>query len=119
MAQRDRLPDDALVVRCGLPPFSQSPLFQACRRHPDGPFGFSVQAATDLTVEQLSVMCGNNYVGFTTVGEIRKMGYEVLPTSGEGWHATVVVPDDWSRESAVELTLRFQQARNPAPRRRS
>jgi hypothetical protein len=59
MAEPERLPDDAFVVRCGRPPFSRSPLLQACRKHPEGPHGFSVQTAGDLTVEQLAVECPN------------------------------------------------------------
>ena len=58
---------------------------------------------TRLTVEQLAVVCRNKYVGFTTVGEIRKMGYEVVRTSGEGWHATVVVPEEWAWEAAERV----------------
>jgi hypothetical protein len=119
VAETDQIPDEAFVVRCGLPPFSQHTLFQACRTHPDGPFGFSVQAAVHLTVVQLASACRNNHVGFTTAGEIRKMGYEVTRTSGVGWHATVVVPRDWTHEASDELSRLFTLARNPAPKRPS
>jgi hypothetical protein len=119
VVETDRIPDEAFVVRCGLPPFLRNPLDQACRLHPEGPYGFSVQAAVHLTVVQLAGACRNNHVGFTTAGEIRKMGYEVMRTSGVGWHATVVVPQDWTQESSKELSRLFTQARNPAPRRRS
>jgi hypothetical protein len=43
------------------------------RREPDAParvFGFSVQAAVGLTVEQLATVCRNKRVGFTTVAKI-------------------------------------------------
>ena len=83
MAKEERLPDDAVVVRCGLPPFVDSPLERGCRRHPVGLFGFSVQAAVGLTVEQLATACRNKSVGFTSVAQIRIMGYEVVRTSGE------------------------------------
>jgi hypothetical protein len=118
MPGRERLPDEAWVVRCGSPPFEKSPLFKACGPHPDGPFGFSVQAAAGMTVDLLAAACRNNSVGYTTVRAIRAMGYDVLPTGGDFHHATVVVPDDWTEEAAGELPRLFQPARNPAPRRR-
>ena len=79
---------------CGAvcPPFLGRPLRTACDEHPSGYYGFSVQAAVGLTVEQLASECRNNVVGYMTAGEIRTMGYEVRETSGEGRHATVVVP---------------------------
>jgi hypothetical protein len=117
MAEGDLLPDDALVVRCGLPPFVNSPLARGCRRHPVGLFGFSVQAA-GLTVQQLATACSNKSVGFTTAGEIRMMGYPVIRTSGEAHHATVVVPVDWSIDAAEQLARIFQHATNPAPKER-
>jgi hypothetical protein len=119
MGSPEPLSDDALVVCCGLPPFVNSPLDRGCRRHPDGPFGFSVQAAVGLTVEQLAAACSNKSVGFSTVAEIRIMGYQVVRTSGEAYHATVVVPEDWTAELAAKLALIFQHATNPAPRMRS
>jgi hypothetical protein len=118
MGSLDRLEDESVVVRCGRPPFENSPLDRGCRQHPDGPFGFSVQAAVGLTVGELAAGCPNNYVGFTTVAQIRIMGYEVLRTSGEGHHATVVVPRDWSPESARALAAIFQSAVNPTSRKR-
>jgi len=118
MAEGDPLSDDALVVRCELPPFVNSPLDRGCRWHPVGLFGFSVQASAGLTVQQLATACFNKSVGFTTAGEIRIMGYEVVRTSGEAHHATVVVPVDWSADAAEQLARIFQQATNPAPKTR-
>jgi hypothetical protein len=119
MANPEPVADEALVVRCGLPPFVNSPLHLGCRKHPDGPFGFSVQAEVGLTVEQLATACFNKTVGFTTVAEIRIIGYQVLRTSGEAHHATVVVPEDWTADAAVELARIFQHATNPTPKKRS
>jgi hypothetical protein len=118
MAEGERLPDDAVVVRCGLPPFADSPLDRGCRQHPDGFFGFSVQAAAGLTVEQLAASCPNKSVGFTTVAKIRIMGYEVVRTRGAAYHATVVVPEDWGAEAAEELARIFDRAANPAHKKR-
>jgi len=118
MAEGDLLPDDALVVRCGLPPFLGRPLHAACEEHPSGYFGFSVQAAVGSTVEQLASECRNNVVGYLTVGEIRTMGYEVRVTRGEGRHATVVVPRAWEPAVAEKLAMLFRPAKNPSPKRR-
>jgi hypothetical protein len=117
MTEEERLTDDAVVVRCGLPPFVASPLHRGCRRHPAGFFGFSVQAEAGLTVEQLALACPNKSVGFTTVAKIRIMGYEVVRTVGESHHATVVVPEDWSAEAAEELARIFEPAANPTPKK--
>jgi hypothetical protein len=117
MPGRQEIPDDAWVVRCGLPPFESSPLSGACRRHPEGPFGFSVQSEAGMTVEQLASACRNKAVGYATARAIRKLGYDVLRTGGESHHATVVVPEDWTEQAAAELTQLFQYARNPSPRR--
>jgi hypothetical protein len=118
MADEERLADDAFVVRCGRPPFVDSPLDRGCRRHPDGFFGFSVQAAAGLTVAELATVCRNKSVGFTTVAKIRIMGYEVVRTSGAAHPATVVVPEDWSAEAAARLAGIFEQAANPAYKNR-
>ncbi len=103
MAEGDPLPGAAVVVRCGRPPFLGRPLHLACDEHPSGYYGFSVQAALNLTVEQLASECRNNVVGYLTFGEIRTMGYEVLETSGFGRHATVVVPRPWDPTVAETL----------------
>jgi hypothetical protein len=118
MAGLQPVADRALVVRCGLVPFRTSPLDRGCRHHPDGVYGFSFQAEVDLTVEQLATACSNKCVGFTTAAEIRIMGYEVLRTSGEGYHATVVVPQGWSADAAKALAAIFVHATNPAPKKR-
>lgn len=119
MADGGRLSDEAWVVRCGLPPFTDRPLRLACDEHPEGVYGFSVQCAAGLSVQQLAAACRNKSVGFTTVGQIREMGYDVVQTAGYLHHATVVVPRDWSPEAADALTPLFAAAVNTAPRTRS
>ena len=111
----DPIPDDAYVVRGGKPPFAR-PLTLACRRHPEGPYGFSVQSEADLSVADLAGELPNRRVGFTTAGDIRRMGYDVLRTSGDGFHATLVVPIDWNLADADRLARSFQDAENPNPK---
>jgi hypothetical protein len=118
MAEGDRLPDDAVVVRCGRPPFLGRPLHTACDEHPSGYYGFSVQAAVGLTVEELASECRNNSVGYVTAGEIRAIGYEIYETSGAGRHATLAVPKSWTAEAAEALARLFRLAKNPSPKRR-
>ncbi len=117
MAALERIPDEAIVVRCGLPPFVKSPLHLGCKHHSDGAFGFSVQAAVGLTVEELATACRNNTVGFTTAAKIRIMGYGVVRTGGEAHHATVVVPQGWGPDDAAALAAIFEHAINPAPKK--
>lgn len=45
------------------------------------------------------------------------MGYDVVRTSGPGFHATLVVPIDWGEVEAEVLARSFQDANNPNPRR--
>lgn len=111
------LPDDAVVVRCGSPPFLARPLFESCVVH-EGVYGFSVQCAGGIEALELARVCPNNLVGSTTVGQIRLLGYNVVITSGRGHHATVVVPVSWTRDQAGRLSSEFQPVVNPWARRR-
>jgi hypothetical protein len=45
------------------------------------------------------------------------MGYDVVRTSGDGFHATLVVPIDWNEADAESLAQIFQDAENPNPKR--
>ena len=117
MAKRERLPDEAFVVRCGVPPFEKSPLDKACDLHPDGVFGFSVLSAAAMSVERLATACKNATIGFLSVGEIREMGYDIQST-GPPHHATVIVPQGWDSGAASKLARLFRPAKNPSPRSR-
>lgn len=118
MAKEESFPGETLVVRGGKPS-SGSKLRGGCRLHPDGYFGFSVQAEPGLSVEKLGRALPHKSLGVTTVEEIRRMGYDVIRTSGNGFHATVVVPDDWNVEDADRLARIFREANNPSPGRTS
>jgi hypothetical protein len=112
------LADDALVVRCGRPPFDNpKPLHERCDEHPEGVFGFSVQSAPGVPLDQLAAWCRNKTIGFTTVGAIRVLGYDVKVTRGAGFHATVEVPRDWAPTRAEQLARIFREAINPSPRK--
>jgi hypothetical protein len=64
MAGQERLPDDALVVRCGQPLIDPINFIRdKCAEHPEGFFGFSVQCAAGVTIEELAAWCPNNKIG--------------------------------------------------------
>lgn len=114
---RGRLREEALVVRGGRPPFPTRPLQDCCDTHPDGPYGFSVESDDHLDLQALGAALPHRWVGLTTVQAIRKLGYDVVRTSGSSsHHATVVVPEDWSPEAAEEVAQLFQPEMNPSPR---
>ncbi len=110
------LPDDAVVVRCGRPPFDDpTPLRQRCDWH-EGHFGFSVQCGAGVFLEELSRWCPNRKIGVTTVGAVRVLGYDVIVTSGKGHHATVAVSPDWTHEDSRRLVDLFREQVNPSQR---
>jgi hypothetical protein len=112
-----RLPDEALVVRCGQPPFDPVKVIRdGCREHPDGFYGFSVQCAAGAAIEMLAAWCSNNKIGWATVGAVRAAGYDIVTTSGDGYHATVVVPRDWETDAATLLLALFAELTNPIPK---
>ncbi len=117
MGTEERLRDEALVGRCGQPPFEvPAPLCNRCDHH-EGVYGFSVQSAAQIAFEQLAAWCPNEKVGVTTVGEIRALGCDVMVTTGQGYHATVVVPEDWDHAASHGLIVLFREEINPMPRK--
>jgi len=117
MADPERLSDGALVVRCGQPPFGRpTTLSERCDIH-EGVFGFSAQSADGVPLDRLAAWCPNRKVGVLTVGEIRALGYDVVITSGQGYHASVVVPRAWDPAAAEGLAHAFREATNPSPRK--
>jgi hypothetical protein len=113
------LPDNAIVVRGGT--CAGAHLFNGCSAHAAHPgiYGFSVQCDVGKTTEDLARagQFPNGKIGVSSVGAIRAAGYEVVETQGRGYHATVVVPQDWSEEAATSLAVNFEVESNPAPRR--
>jgi len=75
------LPDDALVCRGGLCTASRFSNGRGVTVDSNGKLqGASVNSAAGKTVEELSVGIPNPQVGVTTVGGIRKLGGDVIPT---------------------------------------
>jgi len=68
------------------------------------------------TLGALAGWCQNNRIGVTTAGAIRALGYKVEITRGKGFHATVVVPRDWSPAAARRLAESFEDRENPVAR---
>jgi hypothetical protein len=77
------LPNDALVVRGGLnTPESVASGFGT---HPSGVTGVSVESAPGKSVAELAAgppPIYNSKVGVTTVGDVRALGGDVIPTQG-------------------------------------
>jgi hypothetical protein len=116
MGSGPRLSDQALVVRCGQPPFDRPiPLCERCVHH-EGVYGFSVQSADQVPFDELASWCPNKKVGVATVGEIRALGYDVVVTAGKGYHATVMVPMGWDLQGSESLVRLFRERINPSPR---
>lgn len=83
-----RLPDNAHVVRGG----TNTPelLASGIGDHPSGVRGVSVQSAAGKSIEDLPEGLRYGKIGSTTVGEVRKIGGDVIPTSGTNPdHATL------------------------------
>ena len=114
-----QLPNDAMVVRGGVVTSEQ--LQNGCSEHAEAPgiYGFSVQSAPAKTVDELARagLFPNKQIGVTNVGAVRAAGYNVVPTPGRGFHATVVVPPDWTVNDAAALAKLFKPQPNPAPRK--
>jgi hypothetical protein len=85
------LSDAALVVRGGgLANQAAAKIDDAVAFHPGaGVTGFSAQCNGGTCLAELGRFLRNKEVGVTTVGEIRKLGGDVIPTSGFGHHVTV------------------------------
>jgi hypothetical protein len=88
MAAMEKIPDEAIVVRGGRN--RPEDIQRGTGTHPSGVTGISVECAVGLTIEELSVTIPHGQIGSTTVGEVRKVGGEVIRTSGKSpYHATL------------------------------
>ena len=58
--------------------------------HPSGVTGVSVECAVGLSVAELAATILHGQIGVTTVGGVRRMGGDVVRTTGRSlYHATV------------------------------
>ena len=74
------MPDEALVVRSGRN--RPEDIARGTATHPSGITGVSVESAASVTLEAVAAFIPHRQVGVTTVGEVRKLGGDVIPTSG-------------------------------------
>ena len=93
----DEFPDEAFVVRGGrnLP----EDIRRGTGTHPSGVTGVSVESAAEFTVAELGANIPHGQMGVTTVGEVRRLGGDVIPTNGRSpQHATMtrLNPDQMS-----------------------
>lgn len=83
-----KIPVHALVVRGGRN--RPQDIRRGIGTHPSGVTGVSVESAPGLSVAELAKLIPHGQVGVTTVGEVRKVGGNVIRTSGRSpYHATL------------------------------
>ena len=108
----ERLPDDALVVRGGRN--RPEDIARATGTHPCGVTGISVESSAGATTKELAAAIPHRQIGVTTVGKVRALGGEVIPTPGRSPnHATLT---GLSPEHASQLLNPTRP--NPAQQRR-
>jgi hypothetical protein len=83
------IPDEAVVVRGGRN--RPEDIERAIGTHPSGVTGISVESAVGLSVKELSAKIPHGQIGVTTVGEIRKLGGDVIRTSGRSLHHATLI----------------------------
>ncbi|MDP1696378.1 MAG: RHS repeat-associated core domain-containing protein [Xanthomonadaceae bacterium] len=107
------LPDSALVIRGGGVANQTAAKINSAigPSRTLGVEGFSAQCNGGTCLAELGQFLRNRELGVTTVGEIRRIGGDVIPTPGFGHHVTVT---GVSGEGASPL---FQIVTNPNPLR--
>ncbi len=80
----ETIDDDALVVRGGRN--RPRDIERGTAIHPSGVIGVSVESAAKLSVAELSGLIPHGQIGVTTVREARKVGGDVIRTSGRSPH---------------------------------
>ena len=83
-----RIPDDAVVVRGGKN--QTQDIRRGTGTHPAGITGVSVECAEDVPMAELAKAIPHRQVGVTTVAAVRKVGGDVIRTTGRSpYHATL------------------------------
>lgn len=84
----ENIPNEAIVVRGGRN--RPEDIQRGTGTHPSGVTGISVECGVGLSVEELAATIPHGQVGATTVGEVRRLGGDVIRTSGRSPnHATL------------------------------
>jgi hypothetical protein len=84
----ESIPDEAIVVRGGRN--CPEDIQRGTGTHPSGVTGISVECEVGLPVGELAKTIPHGQVGVTTVGEVRRVGGDVIRTSGRSPnHATL------------------------------
>ena len=94
----EKIPDDALVVRGGRN--RPEDIRRGTGTHPSGITGVSVESAAGVSVVELARAIPHGQIGVTKVGEVRKVGGDVIRTSGRSsYHATLtgLTPEQTSK----------------------
>jgi len=80
-----------------------------------GLYGFSVQSAPGLSVEDLAQAGAfpNRQISVTTTAELAGVGVAVVPSLGAGYHATAQVPNPLPADLALSISGVFRQQDNP------
>lgn len=82
------LPDEALVVRGGRN--RPEDIERGTGVHPSGVAGVSVESAVGISAAELAQAIPHGEIGVTTVGAVRELGGDVIPTTGRSPnHATL------------------------------
>lgn len=76
----DRIPDEAFVIRGGRN--RTEDIQRGIGTHPSGVIGISVECAVKLSIAELSIAIPHSQIGVTTVEKVRKIGGDVIRTSG-------------------------------------
>jgi hypothetical protein len=93
----ERIADEAFVVRGGRN--EPQDIRRGTGTHPSGVTGVSVESAA-ISIEELASAVPHCRIGFTAVGAVRRMGGDVVRTSGRSRnHATMtgLTPEQASR----------------------
>jgi hypothetical protein len=79
-----QIPDEAFEVHGGRN--RPEDISRAIGVHPSGVVGISVESAEGCSVAELATAISHGQIGVTTVGNVRYLNGDVIPTSGRSIH---------------------------------
>jgi RHS repeat-associated protein len=114
----NKLPDEAIVVRGGVAKPEQIEKGIGPHRDVPGLTGFSAQSREGASVADLAAAGGvgggpfpHGQVSVTTVGNLRAIGCDVVPSPGGGANHVTVIPGS---ATPSQIASQFSQTPNPA-----